>query len=183
MGKEIADNLRGSMTEPEAMQRWMKTTEMGLPHEFLQKAFVGEWKTTTKLYMDPTGEPMVSEGTASAKAIFGGKFIEETFESSMMGQPFSGRSTSGYDNTKKLFVTSWVDSMATGISTMEGSISLDGTTLTYFGSMNEPMSGEMGKSYKTTIIIESPDKHVMTMYEVLYGEPFRVMEITYERAG
>ncbi len=180
-GKEIFEQLRSQKTDPAAMQAWMKTTEMGLPHEFLEDAFVGEWKTTTKMYMDPEGEPMTSTGTAIVKPIFGGKFIEETYQSTMMGQPYSGRSTVGYDNTRKLFVSSWVDSMSTGISQMHGSIGPDGKTMTFVGDMNEPMSGEMGKAFKFVISIESEDRHVAKMYEVLYGDPFVVMEITYER--
>lgn len=181
-GKKISESIRDTMMKPGAMDAWMKTTQPGLPHEFLNDAFVGEWTTTSQVFMDQSGEPMVSEGKATVKPIMGGKFIEETFEGAMMGQPFSGRSTVGYDNVRKLFVSSWVDSMSTGITQMYGSISLDGTMMTFVGEMFEPMSGEMGKAYKLTITLDSPDQHTARMYEVVYGEPFMVMEIVYKRA-
>lgn len=126
---------------------------------------------------------MTSKGSATIEPLFEGRFIRETFEAEMMGQAFKGESTTGFDNNKKQFVTSFIDSMSTGITQMKGSISQDGKTLTFIGDMDEPMSGEMGKAFRIVITVESADSHTMEMSEILYGEPFKVMEITYTRAA
>ena len=41
----------------------------------------------------------------------------------MMGQPFSGVGIDGYDNLRKKYVTTWIDTMGTGIFSMEGTAS------------------------------------------------------------
>ena len=135
------------------------------------------------MWMDPAAEPMTSKGSATIEPLLGGRYIRERFKGDMMGQAFEGESTTGFDNVKRQFVTTWLDSMSTGIMTMKGSISPDGKTLTFIGEMDEPMSGEMGKAIKMVTVIESADRHTGAMYEILYGKEFKVMEIAYTRAG
>ncbi len=183
LGKKVADSIRSQMQDPAAMEKWQETMKTGPAHEFLTKAFVGEWDTEMKMWMDPKAEPMASKGKATVEPLFDGRYIRERFKGDFMGQAFEGEGTTGFDNNKKLFFSSWLDSMSTGMMTMKGSISPDGKTLTFVGEMDEPMSGEMGKAIKSVITIDSADRHRMEMYEILYGEPFKVMEITYTRAG
>ena len=187
LGKQVAAKLRGDMNDPAAMQaamaKWQELGKTGPAHEFLQAAFVGEWDVETKMWMDPAGEPMTSKGTATIEPIFDGRYVRERFKGEMMGQPLQGESTAGYDNVRKLFVSTWLDSMSTGMMTMKGSISPDGKTLTFVGDMDEPMTGEMGKPVQMVIAVESADRHIATMSEILYGKPTKVMEMTYTRTG
>lgn len=186
-GKKVAEQLRGNMKDPAAMEagmvKWQETMKKGPAHEFLTAAFVGEWDVETKMWMDPAAEPMASKGTATVESMFDGRYIRERFKGEMMGQQFEGESTTGFDNNKKLFVTSWMDSMSTGMMMMKGSISEDGKTLTFVGEMDEPMTGEMGKAIQMVLTVESPDKHTGTMSEILYGKPIKVMELAYTRKG
>src|SRR5690606_6775332 len=126
---------------------------------------------------------MTSKGTATIESMFDGRFVRERVEADMMGQPWQGEGTTGYDNTKKQFVSTWMDSMGTGIMLMKGSISPDGKTLTFIGDMDEPMTGEMGKAIRISITVDSRNSHRMEMFEILYGEPIKVMELTYTRRG
>lgn len=183
LGKKVAESLRGGMEDPAAMEKWQKTLQTGPAHEFLVKTFAGNWTTEVKMWMDPAGEPMTSKGSATCEPILNGRFIRERFKGNMMGQEFEGEGTTGFDNNRKLFISSWLDSMSTGMMTMKGSISPDGRTLTFIGDMDEPMTGEVGKPIKMVIHVDSPDKHTSTMYEILYGQDMKVMEITYTRAG
>ena len=184
-GKKVAQQLRGDMSDPAAMEagmaKWQELMKKGPAHEFLTSAFVGEWDVQTKMWMDPAGEPMTSKGTATIEPMFDGKFVRERFKGDMMGMQFEGESTTGFDNTKKLFVSTWMDSMGTGVMLMKGSISEDGKTLTFVGEMDEPMTGEMGKAIQMVITVDSADKHTGTMYEILYGKPMKVMELAYTR--
>lgn len=177
-GKKIANQIhdRGA---PD-MAAYMAAGEPGAAHEFLG-FFAGTWDTEMKMWMEP-GEPgMTASGRSVVKTIFGGRFIEEHFKSEIMGMPFEGRGFTGFDNNKKLFIGTWMDSMSTGVSTQYGSISPDGTVLTMVGTMDEPMTGEMGKAVMSTIEIVDENTHVMKMYDVLYGEQTLAMEITYRR--
>ncbi|MEM1331634.1 MAG: DUF1579 domain-containing protein [Planctomycetota bacterium] len=183
LGKQVAEEMMKAAQDPAAMQKWMASGQPGVAHEFLVAAFVGEWDVTMKMWMDPEGEPTVAEGTSTVTEMLEGRFIREEFTVPMMGMPFTGIGFTGYDNNRKLFVASWMDTMSTGISTMAGSVNEDGTVLTFVGEMNEPMTGQVGKAYMSVNTIHGPDHHTFEMWEVLYGEPFKVMQIEYRRSG
>ena len=70
----------------------------------------------------------------------------------MMGQPYSGIGITAYDNLRKRYISTWIDSMGTGIFTMEGTANTDGKTITLKGTHDEPGGGHMthrayGKSW------------------------------------
>src|SRR5262249_52979692 len=84
------------MSEDQMMAEMMKLATPGPYHEMLKK-FAGSWKTETKMWMGP-GEPQVSEGTAEASMILGGRFLKQEAKGNFMGQPFEGFGLTGYDN-------------------------------------------------------------------------------------
>lgn len=165
----------------EMMAKWVASNESTPAHQMLDR-FVGEWDVTMTMWMDPAGPPMESKGTASVTWKFPGKFIEENFAGDMMGMPFQGYSLMGFDNAKKQFVSLWIDSMGTGMSTMAGSADPSMKTIAMVGTMDEIMTGEMGKAFMMTTTIHSDDHHVAEMKEIIYGEPFTVMKLDYRRA-
>lgn len=156
---------------------------MGEPtpaHAWLEH-FIGEWDVTNYLYMEPGGEPQQSKASATCAWKIPGKWVEESFEGSMMGMPFSGFGMTGFDNVKKQYVGTWMDTMGSGLYVSYGSVSPDMKVLTMFGKMDEPMTGEMGKTIMHQVTIHSEDHHTFEMYEVVYGEPFVVMKMDYRR--
>jgi len=71
------------------MQVWMDYMRPGPMHEMMMKSS-GEWKSVSKFWMDPSGEPMVSEGTVKFEMILGGRYMRSTHTGTMMGMPFEG---------------------------------------------------------------------------------------------
>ena len=61
----------------------------GPEHERLVKGN-GTWDVTSKMWMDPSGEPMESEGVSTQRSILGGRYVQYDYEGDMMGMPFSG---------------------------------------------------------------------------------------------
>ena len=181
-GKKLVDQKIAKMTAPEAMQKWMQNGQPSLGHEVLAQ-FEGEWDVEMKMWMDQSQPPMVSQGSSTFKRILGGRFIEQHYSSQFMGQNYEGRGMLGYDNNRQMFWHTWIDSMNTGFSSGYGNLDESGTLLTVIGEMDEPMSGEVGKAYKSVTDMSDPDEFVFEMFEILYGEPFKVMEITYSRKG
>ena len=179
-GKRYVEELRSSAMGPEVMEAYMKAGEPGVAHELIAM-MQGNFKATNRMWLSPDAEPMESTATSSNTIIMGGRFLETDYAGDIMGMPFTGKGLMGYDNNRKLFTSMWIDSMTTGISTSMGNLDESGTAITLIGEMDEPTTGEMGKAYKTVFRIIDEDTHVMEMWEVLYGEPFKVMEIAYER--
>ena len=119
-----------SPEEAAMMEAWMKAATPGPHHARLQKS-VGDWKTMVKVWHG-AGEPQVSEGKSTIKSILGGRYVEEHFEGMAMGQPFTGRGISGYDNVTKRYTSLWMDSMSTSILFFEGTYDESTNTLTQY---------------------------------------------------
>lgn len=169
---------------PEAMaemQQWMDAGTPGEQHEMLAKS-VGEWTCTTWFKMDPDAPAMESTGTVSTKPVLGGRYFQSHFHmDDMMGMPFDGIAFMGYDNIQDRFVSTWIDSMSTGIFSSTGKMSSDGTKLIMTGTMTEPD----GTVTATKMVTEwvGDDKIIDTMYDDVDGEWNLHGKITYTRKG
>ena len=79
-----------------------------------------------------------SKATASYKSICGGLWIASDFRGEIFGVPFEGHGLDGFDQTKRKFVSVWVDSMQTTPMTLEGSLDESSGDLVLMGEMVEP---------------------------------------------
>jgi len=163
-----------------AMQRWIDAGTPGENHRFLVQ-FVGKWKTTTKAWMTPGQPPATSHGEAETESVMGGRYFISRSKDTLVGQPRESLFINGYNNTRKQFFLINVDSTSTGWMIAKGTLSQDKKKLTYVCEMDEPMTGEIGKSFKSVVEFIDDDHHDINVYEVLYGEPTRVVQISYER--
>ena len=102
-----------------AEKNWMAYMTPGEPHKMFAK-MDGEWTGDMKMWMSPDAQPITSTGSATFKTIMGGRYQQGIHKGDMMGQPFEGHSTTAYDNAKKVYISSWIDNMGTGLMTMEG---------------------------------------------------------------
>ena len=119
------------------------------------------WDATVEMFMAPGAPPALSKGTETV-TMMGGFWQLSEFKSEMMGQPFEGRGTMGYDPAKKKYVGTWVDTMTPGYYTVEGTY--DAATKTLTGVMEGPdPSGQVAKTKETTVWKDA-DTRVFTMY-------------------
>ncbi len=169
-------------SQEEMMKRWQESMTPGEFHAMLEKS-AGNWESETKTYMaGPDSAPTVSKGTVERKMALGGRYLVEEYSGEMMNSPFSGLGYTGYDNFKKKFVGVWMDNMSTAIATMEGTLDKDGKSLTMWGTMNEPMTGEKNKKVKYVTKFIDDDHQVFEAYDVTtFGDKKPVMVIAYTR--
>jgi len=176
-------NKFGSSDSNSDQEEMMKRVEAagtpGPAHKALQP-LVGNWKADVKCWMDPSGSPDVSQGTAKANWIFNGRFLQEDFHGEMMGKPFTGRTLLGFDNTKQTFNSVWMSDTQTAIFTSEGKGDRDNKAITLEGKTSCPATGRKDIPMKTVLRLISPDKHVLEMYDGSQGNA-KTMEITYTR--
>lgn len=166
--------------DQEMMKRWMEYSTPGDAHKNMAK-ITGEWKFTSKMWMDANQPPMDGTGTAKFEMIYGGRYLQAKVSSSMMGMSFEGTSLSGYNNSTKKYFNTWIDNMGTGIMTSEGTLDPATGVITMTGSMFDPMSGK-NCTTRETWKIENDNKMVMEMYSTKEGETEKKdMEITYTR--
>ena len=124
------------------------------------------WDVESKTWANgPDSLPYISKGSAEYKMVFGGRFSQQDFSGEMMQTPFKGIGFTGYDNVKKKYVSFWIDELGTSMSYMEGNMNNEGTTLTLWGKMDDPMTGEKNKDVKYILHIVDKDTHTFEMYE------------------
>jgi len=169
-------------SEEEMMKRWQESMMPGAEHKMFEEC-VGTWDAEVKIWMKGLGsEPAVSKGTSENKMILGGRYLQQDFTGEMMGQPFVGTGFTGYDNFKKRYVGSWIDNMSTVLATMEGVADKNGKSVTMWGKMDDPMTGEKGKKIKYVTHFVDKDTQVFETYDVsAYGDKKPTMQITYKR--
>ena len=172
------------------MQQMTELSKLNENHKMLADT-AGTWNYSVKMWMDgdASAKPQESKGTATRKMIMNGRFLVGDY-TGMMKMPgpdgkmkdvtFKGMGLEAYDNVKKKFVATWMDSMGTGIMTMEGDYDPATKSITSTGEE------EMMPGMKTQIrsVTKFPDKNHMTLewYENHGGGEKKTMEINYTKA-
>ncbi|MGA7992542.1 MAG: DUF1579 domain-containing protein [Thermoanaerobaculia bacterium] len=166
--------------QDEMMKAWMAQATAGPAHKAMEAA-VGSWDVKTKAWMAPGAPPSESAGTSENKMILGGRFLEQRYEGTMMGQPFSGIGVTGYDNYKKKVVATWIDSMSTAIMVMHGSWDKSRKVLTSYGTMDDVVSKKPMKM-KSKVTIVDADHHTYESWHTgSDGKWSQDLEIHYTR--
>lgn len=180
LAQEEAKTGEPPQFSPEEMAAWQKAATPG-PHHQSFAAMAGNWKASTKMWMKPGTEPMMSEMKAVCEVLFDGRYMVEKIEGTMMGMPFQGMSIAGYDNVKGKHTMVWIDNMGTGTICSEGDCSDNCTVETQVYSYKDPMTMKDTKVKMVSRKIDA-NKHVFESFTIGEdGKEFKNMEITYTR--
>jgi hypothetical protein len=160
------------------MKNWQSYMTPGDAHKMLA-SWDGIWNGDLTMWDYPGAEPKMTKGTAINKMVLGGRYQMSTHKSTMMGRPFEGIGTVAYDNSKKAFVSTWIDNFGTGIMTMEGPWDEASKTLTLTGKCVNPMMNDGSTmELKEVLKIVNDKNQVMEMYGPdNTGKQFKMMEI------
>jgi hypothetical protein len=101
------------------MKKMQTASAPGPGHKVLD-ALAGNWKSEVKCWMEPDGSAHVNQAASKAAWILSGRFLEEEFHGEMWGKPFRGKCLMGFDNTKQILKSVWVDELSTAMLTSEG---------------------------------------------------------------
>jgi hypothetical protein len=129
--------------------------------------------------MDPSKPPEESVGKSENKWVLGNRYVEQTYEETFMGQPFSGIGYTGYDNITKKYIGTWMDTGSTAMMNMTGKADAPGKVMTFSGMMNDPMTGKAYKLTTKTTVTDN-DHQLMEMWGPdPSGKVYKMMEIAY----
>jgi hypothetical protein len=166
--------------EKAMMEAMTKAATPGEPHKKLD-SMIGTWDTKVTMWMDPSKPPAESTGTSENKWVLGNRYVQQTFEGTFMGQPFSGMGYTGYDNITKKYTGTWMDTGSTAMMNMTGKADAAGKVMTFSGTMNDPMTGKACK-LTSKVTVADNDHHTMEMWGPdPTGKVYKMMEITYVR--
>ena len=178
-GKKAA--AKGGPPDEKAMMEMMaKMATPGEQHKKLEP-FAGTFDAKLKMWMDPSKPPEESTGKAEAKWILGNRYLEQRYEGTFMGQPYSGQGYTGYDNVTRKYFMNWMDTAATGVMSMTGKWDATGKVMTFTGSMVDPMTNKPAK-FTEKVTVADMDHHTFEMWGPdPTGKNYKMMEITYTR--
>jgi hypothetical protein len=164
------------------MKNWMAYMTPGAEHKMMA-SWDGEWKAEITMWMSPEAPPTKTVGTTVNKTIFDGRYQQSAHKGSWDGQPFEGMSTLAYDNAKKVFISTWIDNMGTGVMVGEGPWDEATKSISLRGKMVDP-SSHKEVEFREVYKVVDENNQVMEMYAPVPGGKgeFRTMEIKYTRS-
>lgn len=165
-----------------ATKAWMDYATPGEMQQMLAQSD-GNWVGETTMWMENGSQPMMSKSEATNKMVFDGRYQMSTHKGDMMGMPFEGISIVGYDNSKKKFVSSWIDNMGTGIMNMEGVWNASTKSIEFKGKMTDPSRPGKDCNVREVFTFVDDNTQKMEMYgpDPKTGKEFKTMEIKYTR--
>jgi hypothetical protein len=163
------------------MEKWMAYATPGEQHAILAKK-VGKWNIVVKMWEAPDQTPGESTGSSEFKMAMDGRYLMDHTKGDTPMGPFEGIGCTGFDNLKQKYVTTWIDSMSTGIMYAEGTFDAAAKTFTFHGEMPDPMAGKYVKVRSTEKWIDDNQWVMASFTKGKDGKEFKGMEITYTRA-
>ncbi len=178
--QEVKVETTAPAMNPAEMKKAMKDyATPGDMHKWMAK-LNGTWEANVIGFMDPA-KPDTSKATNTVNIALNGLYQMGQFRGKMMGRPFEGRSTMGYDNAKKLFVTTWIDNWGSGIIYMTGNFDEKTKTLNLSGQQTDPITGKDMAIREEMTMIDN-DSYTMIMYGAgMDGKEMKFMEGTFKR--
>ncbi|QPH38416.1 DUF1579 domain-containing protein [Pedobacter endophyticus] len=161
------------------MKAWEVYMTPSEAHKMLAKSD-GTWDEEISMWMNPDGPPTVSKSVAVNKMILGGRYQQSTHTGNFDGMPFEGISTVAFDNARKVYISTWIDNMGTGMMILEGTYNEASKTLTQTGKMYDPSVGKEIDVKEITKFIDE-DNQLMEMFHTKNGKDVKTMAIKFTR--
>jgi len=141
---------------------------------------VGTWDATLKVFPGEGAEPMVSKGTEKNELLPGGMWLVSRFEGRVVGVPFTGVGTFGYDPVEKKYVGTWIDSMSPHLTVVKGDYDPATKTMTCTAEGRDFESGEVMTSKHISRYVDD-DTRTFEIRAAKDGEERTMLEIQYKR--
>ncbi|MEA2337666.1 MAG: hypothetical protein QOE82_1673 [Thermoanaerobaculia bacterium] len=162
------------------MEAMMKAATPGDAHKKLNP-MAGSFTAEVKMWMQPGAPPAGGAGAAENSWTLDGRFLQQNFTGNFMGMPFTGVGYTGYDNIKKKYIGTWMDTMTTSMMISSGKADPGGKSFTFTSTMDDPMTGK-SSPVKEKVTVVDDDHHMLEMWGAgPDGKMFKMMEINYTR--
>ncbi|MDQ7948840.1 MAG: DUF1579 domain-containing protein [Pedobacter sp.] len=173
------DTVASQPADTSMNKAWATYMAPGTVHQMLAKAD-GTWDAEISFYQNPDS-PSVDTVICENKMILGGRYQQSTYRGSLGGMAFEGMSTLAYDNSRKMYLNTWIDNMGTGLMYLEGTFDDATKTLNLKGKAVDVETGKDILVRETTKIIDQ-DHQLMEMYDTKDGKEKKTMSIKLTRS-
>lgn len=179
-GAVAASDTASKPADTAAMNKaWATYMTPGEVHQMLARGN-GKWDAEISFYYSPDS-PSVNKATCENRMILGGRYQQSTYKGAVDGMPFEGVATLAYDNAKKIYISTWIDNMGTGIMYMEGTFDSATKTMNMKGSATDVVSGK-DIAVREVFKLVDDNTQTMEMFETKDGKEMKTMSILLKRA-
>jgi hypothetical protein len=162
------------------MRAWQNFMTPGPAHKMMAQQ-TGTWTAEVSQWMDPAAPPTKATATNIITMTYNGLYQISNFSATMMGRPMKGQATSGYDNGKKEYFSTWIDNMGSGIILLRGNFDEATKKLSLKGMQTDPITGG-DTEIREEIQWVNKDTYIQTMYGAgMDGKEMKFMEGTFKR--
>jgi hypothetical protein len=169
-----------ALSDEEMMAAWQRSMTPGEAHRRLAP-LVGTWNAKSTFWMAPGAPPSTGDGVSEHRWVLGGRHVEQIYRGTTMGMPFEGIGYTGYDNTQKRYVGSWMDTMSTGIMTSVGTGKPTSSRVAFESRMFDCTSGAE-VVFESFVHIRDQNHHSFEMWtRSPAGKRYRAMLVDYTR--
>ena len=159
---------------------WQDFATPGEMHKWMEKTN-GTWEGEVSQWMAPDAPPSKSKAMIVQNSLLGGRYVQGKYSGNMMGQPFEGISILGFDNAKKIYTSTWIDNMGTGIVHMSGSFDETTGTLNLKGHQTDPMTGKDSDIREEMKIINDISYSMSMFGSGMDGKEMKFMEAVFNK--
>eukprot|EP00051_Salpingoeca_urceolata_P003821 m.60891 g.60891 ORF g.60891 m.60891 type:complete len:192 (+) comp13150_c4_seq1:221-796(+) len=177
------DRTTKKPTEEKQIAEWEKVA-LPAEHHFKLEPMVGIWDAHLDMYNEEGKVTMTMEGTMVQKWMFDGRYLRGTWTQKDGQHPFEGELTLTFNNIRKRYESTWVDTMGTGLhlNASEGvPPAAEPFAIEYVGEKHEP-DGKV-KATKSVYTFVTKDHHTDKFYRVENGKSILEMSIDYNRVA
>lgn len=176
----VKDTTKAPLDSAAMMKAWETYMTPGNEHQMLSKS-AGNWDVDITFYNADGSIMSSSPGIkAETKMILGGRYQHSTYKGNMDGMPFEGMNTLAYDNARKVYISTWIDNMGTGLMYAEGNFVESKKQMTFKGTTTEPASGKQIPFREVFTMIDD-NNQLMEMYDTKEGKETKTMSIKLTR--
>ena len=148
-------------------------------HEWLAEA-VGTWQVRGKYYVNPGEEPFEALGTETIEML-GPYWQRGTLTIEVFGSVVQGVTHLGFDPTRQVFLSTWIDSANPFLYRYEGTYDAEVRLLSMAGVNIDPNTGKPA-TYRSIASYDLPKERSMSLSLGLSdGEELEVLSYEYER--
>ncbi len=165
--------------DQDAMKAWQNYMTPGDVHKMIASSD-GSWNEDITMWMAPGAPPSKMSATVENKMIMGGRYQQSTTTGTFNGMPFDGQNLLAYDNAKKVFLSTWIDNMGTGMTQMQGTWDAATKTINFTGTSVDPSTGK-DMNIRQTFAIADNDHQKIEMFATQNGKESKTMEINLTR--
>lgn len=151
----------------------------GEMHQMLSQS-IGAWAEEIVMWTAPESDSIKDNIICESNMILNGLFLETKHSGVLNSMPFEGISIMGYDNSRRVFVSTWLDNFGSGVTYMEGSWNEKQTAIVFTGKTTDPLTGKQ-KNVRQILKVVDDFTQTMEMYSELNGKEYKSMAITLTR--